>query len=266
MCTFNQQIGDNQMKTHVLAGLSCCLLLSCTNAVVQQQSQTPTAQTAVATAIKSKAPIRIQANQATDIVNVQSLTNKVEVSMAYAGTANFTGAVVPGYLSNNCYLQKDAAEALVKVADQAELLGYKLQLLDCYRPQRASTHFMRWVDNSAEQSTKAVYYPNLDKSLLKEDYIAAHSGHSRASTIDLTLLRKNTTGQWQQADMGGAYDLFDPISHLDSPVIDAQQKANRLLLKDLMVQQGFSPYSMEWWHFTFVDEKYPDTYFDFEIR
>jgi D-alanyl-D-alanine dipeptidase len=255
----------NQMKTQVLAALSCYLLVSCAS-TIQQQSPEPLAKAAVAKPTKAKTPIRIEAGQAADIVNVKSLTVNVQVTMAYASTANFTGSVVPGYLTNSCYLQKDAAQALVTVAEQAERLGYKLQLLDCYRPQRASSYFMSWVDNSADQSTKSIYYPNLEKSLLKEGYIAAHSGHSRASTLDLTLLRKNSAGQWQQVDMGSAYDLFDPVSHLDSPVITTQQKANRLLLKDLMLQQGFSAYSMEWWHFTYEDEKYPNTYFDFEIR
>jgi D-alanyl-D-alanine dipeptidase len=251
------------MKTNTLVIFSCFLVMSCAS-TVQQQSSAP--KTAQAKPIKEQRPVRIEATKAADIVDVLTVTSKVQVSMAYAGDSNFTGKAVPGYQANSCYLEKNAAQALAKVAQQAERLGYQLQLFDCYRPQRASNHFMLWLNNATDQSTKAAYYPNIEKNQLTPGYIAAHSGHSRASTVDLTLLRKNAAGQWQQLDMGGTYDLFDPVSHSDSDAVNAQQKANRLLLKDLMQQQGFAPYVMEWWHFTLSNEKYPDTYFDFEIR
>ncbi len=252
------------MKTQALL-MSCCLVLSCSN-TVQQQSSAPATQTAATYIVKPQGPVRIEANKPADIVDLRTVTRKVQISMAYASKNNFTGNLVPGYQANSCYLEKNAAEALAKVALQAERLGYLLQLLDCYRPQRASNHFMQWVADNSDQSTKNSYYPNLDKSALNQGYIAAHSGHSRASTLDLTLLRKNTAGQWYSIDMGGTYDLFDSVSHLNSTSITAQQKANRLLLKDLMQQQGFVPYELEWWHFTLHNETYPDTYFDFVVN
>ncbi|WP_233006987.1 M15 family metallopeptidase [Rheinheimera faecalis] len=252
------------MKTQALL-MSCFLVLSCSN-TVQQQSSAPATKTAAAQLVKPQGPVRIEANKPVDIVDLRTVTSKVQISMAYASNSNFTGKVVPGYQANSCYLAKNAAEALAKVALQTERLGYRLQLLDCYRPQRASNHFMQWVADSTDQSTKKSYYPNLDKSALNQGYIAAHSGHSRASTLDLTLLRKDATGQWLPVDMGGAYDLFDPVSHLNSTTITAQQKANRLLLKDLMQQQGFVPYELEWWHFTLQNETYPNTYFDFVVN
>lgn len=252
------------MKTQALL-MSCCLVLSCSN-TVQQQSSAPATQTAATYIVKPQGPVRIEANKPADIVDLRTVTRKVQISMAYASKNNFTGNLVPGYQANSCYLEKNAAEALAKVALQAERLGYLLQLLDCYRPQRASNHFMQWVADNSDQSTKNSYYPNLDKSALNQGYIAAHSGHSRASTLDLTLLRKNTAGQWYSIDMGGTYDLFDSVSHLNSTSITAQQKANRLLLKDLMQQQGFVPYELEWWHFTLQNETYPDTYFDFVVN
>lgn len=252
------------MKTQALL-MSCCLVVSCSN-TVQQQSSAPATNTATTQIVKPQGQIRVEANKPKDIVNVLTVTSKVHVSMAYAGTRNFTGTQVPGYQANSCYLEKNAAEALAKVALQTQRLGYRLQLLDCYRPQRASNYFMSWVANAADQKTKADYYPRINKTELNQGYIAAHSGHSRASTLDLTLLRKNAAGQWSPIDMGGDYDLFDPVSHLNSTEITAQQKANRLLLKDLMQQQGFAPYELEWWHFTLQNETYPNTYFDFVVN
>ena len=252
------------MKTQVLL-MSCCLVLSCSN-TVQQQSSAPVTKTVTAQSVKPQGPVRIETNKPADIIDVLTVTSKIQISMAYASNSNFTGKMVPGYQANSCYLTKNAAEALAKVAVQTERLGYRLQLLDCYRPQRASNHFMLWIADNSDQSTKSSYYPNLDKNALNQGYIAAHSGHSRASTLDLTLLRKDAAGQWQPVDMGGAYDLFDPVSHLNSTAITAQQKANRLLLKDLMQQQGFAPYELEWWHFTLQNETYPNTYFDFVVN
>lgn len=259
------------MKTQALVVISCFLLLSCAGSDQQKvwlkaQQQNPTAKIAAEKTVKPQHSFQIDANKPADIVNVLTVTDKVQVSMAYAGTGNFTGTQVPGYQANHCYLQQQAATALAKVALQAERLGYRLQLLDCYRPQRASSYFMNWVANTSDQNTKAAYYPRIDKTELKQGYIAAHSGHSRASTVDLTLLRKNVAGKWQAADMGGAYDLFDPVSHSDSEAINAEQKANRLLLKDLMQQQGFAPYELEWWHFTLHNETYPNSYFDFVVN
>lgn len=252
------------MKTQALL-MSCFLVLSCST-TVQQQSSVPATQTAAPQIAKPLGPVRIEANKPADIVDVRTVTSKVQISMAYASDSNFTGKVVPGYQANSCYLAKNAAEALAKVAQQAEPLGYRLQLLDCYRPQRASNYFMNWVANVADQKTKAAYYPRIDKTKLNQGYIAAHSGHSRASTTDLTLLQKNATGQWTPIDMGGTYDLFDSVSHLNSTEITARQKANRLLLKDLMQQQGFAPYELEWWHFTLQNETYPNTFFDFVVN
>lgn len=251
------------MKTHALALSSAVLLLSCASSGPQHTN--PKVKAAVTQATQQQVSQRIETNHPADIVNVLTVTNKVHITLAYAGMSNFTGQVVPGYQANSCYLEINAAKALANVAIQAERLGYRLQLLDCYRPHRASSHFMNWVADSSDQRTKATYYPNLDKSTLNQGYIAAYSGHSRASTLDLSLLQKNVNGQWQPVDMGGTYDLFDPISHLNSAAINSTQKANRLLLKDLMQQQGFSPYAMEWWHFTLTNEKYPDTYFDFVV-
>lgn len=257
------------MKKLKLVGFCLFCLVGCTSTATKAPQQAlSNHQTAadLPNPTADSAPKQIVSSQPADLIDLHSMTTLPSVQLAYASTANFTGAKVPGYQANRCYLQQKAADALTKVADQAQRLGYTLQLLDCYRPHRASSHFMRWVDNAGDQSTKARYYPNLQKNTLKQGYIAEFSGHSRGSTLDLTLLRKDASGQWTAVDMGGGYDLFDPVSHLNSTAINAQQKANRLLLKDLMQQQGFLPYAMEWWHFTLADEAYPATYFDFTVN
>lgn len=252
------------MKTKVLVTLSCVLLLSC--AGTEPQKTQPQALLNNSAADQSQGQIRIETKKPADIVELTTVSRQIQVEMAYAFADNFTGRPVPGYQANHCYLQQKAAQALTQVAIQAGRLGYQLQVLDCYRPQRTSDYFMRWAADASDQKTKAAYYPRLNKADLNQGYIAAHSGHSRASTVDLTLLRKNAAGQWQPIDMGGAYDLFDPISHLNSSAISTTQKANRLLLKDLMQQQGFVPYELEWWHFTLQNESYPTTYFDFVVN
>jgi D-alanyl-D-alanine dipeptidase len=255
-------------KTPWPALTTALLLCGCASTKPPVQTATTAQAGLIAAPIQPRLeqPIQIISAKAEDIVNLQNLSQLVQVNMAYAGADNFTGAVVPGYQTNSCYLQKKAAQALVEVAKQASLLGYRLQLLDCYRPHSTSAYFMNWVADLSAQHTKTTYYPNIEKSELSQGYIAAKSGHSRASTVDLTLLQKDASGQWHALDMGGRYDLFDPVSHLNSTAISTTQKANRLLLKDLMQQQGFIPYAMEWWHFTLKDEVYPHSYFDFPVH
>lgn len=201
-----------------------------------------------------------------DFTDVATLSPTIEVHMAYLGNNNFVGQPVDGYQANKCYLQKNAAEALVKVQQAAQNLGYSLWVFDCYRPQRAVNHFMRWAADLADTRTKAQYYPNLAKDALVGEYIAEKSGHSRGSTIDLTLAAKNSDGQWLPIDMGSPFDMFDPVSNVGNDSITAQQTANRQLLESLMLSAGFKVYSMEWWHFTHQPPVYTETYFDFLVR
>lgn len=145
-------------------------------------------------------------------------------------------------------------------------LSRNLSLLvyDCYRPQRAVDDFVDWVSGTAPESTKPAYYPSLERSSLIElGYIASQSGHSRASTVDLTLV-DIATGQ--PLDMGTPWDFFDPTSHTESDEIDLGARNNRFLLREIMTASGFRPYYAEWWHFTLVDEPYPETYFDIVIN
>ncbi|MDX5405633.1 MAG: M15 family metallopeptidase [Chromatiaceae bacterium] len=201
-----------------------------------------------------------------DFRDVGQLIPDVHIKMAYLGSDNFVGGPVDGYQANKCYLQQNAAQALIKVQQAARAQGYSLWIIDCYRPQRAVNHFMRWAADLADTSTKATYYPNLGKDQLVGEYIAEKSGHSRGSTIDLTLAKQDEQGNWRPIDMGSPFDMFDPISNVGNPAINEAQTANRQLLENLMLQGGFKVYSMEWWHFTHQPPAYTDTYFDFLVR
>lgn len=201
-----------------------------------------------------------------DFNDVSQLSADIQVHMAYLGSNNFVGAPVDGYKANKCYLQQNAAKALVKVQQAAMANGYSLWIWDCYRPQRAVDHFMRWAADLADTSTKAEFYPNLAKDTLVGGYIAEKSGHSRGSTVDLTLARQNASGQWQPIDMGSPFDLFDPISNVGAAGITKQQQEHRQLLESLMLSAGFKVYNMEWWHFTHQPPVYAEQYFDFVIQ
>ncbi len=201
-----------------------------------------------------------------DFIDVNALAADIQVHMAYLGSANFVGAPVDGYAANKCYLQHNAAQALAKVQQLAAAQGYTLWVFDCYRPQRAVNHFMRWAADLTDTRTKAEYYPNLAKDQLVGEYIAEQSGHSRGSTVDLTLAAKDAAGNWQPLDMGSAFDLFDPISNVGAAGITTVQQANRQRLETLMLSAGFKVYNMEWWHFTHQPPVYTEQYFDFVVR
>ena len=110
---------------------------------------------------------------------------------------------------------------------------------------------------------KPYFYPELEKGeLFQKGYIAKESSHSRGSAVDLTLLDMRTG---KEVDMGSPFDLFSEVSHPDSKQVTAEQFENRMLLQKVMVRNGFSPLSCEWWHFALKHEPYPDTYFEFPV-
>jgi D-alanyl-D-alanine dipeptidase len=98
--------------------------------------------------------------------------------------------------------------------------------------------------------------------MFEQGYVAARSGHTRGSTVDLTLYHLATG---ELARMGGDYDLMDVISHHGAQGIATAEARNRHCLRSLMEASGFRSYECEWWHYTLKDEPYPDTYFDFPI-
>ena len=212
-----------------------------------QTSQTNQANTPPASVIFSQ-----------NFTDLQAIDSSIIVDMRYFSNNNFIGTQIDGYQANRCLLTKNAALALKKVQDQLKTMALSLKVYDCYRPQRAVDHFVRWQKQINNYAMKAHYYPDLDKKQLFDlGYIAYKSGHSRGSTIDLTI---------EGLDMGSPWDFFGPISHTHSPKITIAQKAHRLLLKTLMESHGFTNYHKEWWHFTLRNESFPTTFFDVVIR
>ena len=186
------------------------------------------------------------------------------LDIRYYTTYNFLGARVNGYEQPVALLTREAAAALRQVSDDMKARGYRLVIYDAYRPQRAVDHFVQWAEDIADTSMKHVFYPDVDKAeLFDRGFIARRSGHSRGSTVDLTLLDE---ASGTLLDMGGPFDFFGELSHPDSPAVTPQQHENRWLLREAMLNHGFKPLSTEWWHFTLVDEPYPDTYFDIPLR
>lgn len=206
--------------------------------------------------------------------------------MRYATSYNFVGRRIDGYRAPVCLLQRRAARALKRVQARVTDQGYTLKVYDCYRPQRAVDHFVRWSGN-ASQKMKREFYPRVDKRRVFDlGYVARRSGHSRGSTVDLTLVKLPAKPQprWSRQEfgltsctaryrrrfpdnsvnMGTSYDCFDSRSHTFNS--RGRVRANRLLLRREMARAGFEPYDNEWWHFTLRDERHPDRYFDFPVE
>ena len=203
------------------------------------------------------------------------------LEIRYFGTYNFVGERIDGYLQPTALLTKEAADSLRAVSDDVRALGYRLKIYDAYRPQRAVDHFVRWAADVPDTLMTAYFYPDLDKSVLfQQEYIMEKSGHTRGSTVDLTLFDMATE---KELDMGGTFDWFGPESHPDfcgdpdsglynpapSPagrLITEEQFRNRLILRRAMLSHGFKPLDSEWWHFTLSQEPFPETYFDVPVK
>lgn len=196
-------------------------------------------------------------------VYVNDIVPSIHVELRYFSDQNFLGAKVDSYNREVAILTKQAALALKNV--QNELLTYNLsiKIFDSYRPQSAVDHFVRWARELNDTVNKSQNYPDVKKQhLFKEGYIASQSGHSRGSTLDITIVDLETG---KELDMGSPYDFFGGESWVDYKDITAQQLANRMLLQQLMIKHGFRNYAKEWWHFTLKGEPFPDTYFDFPV-
>ncbi len=181
----------------------------------------------------------------------------------YYSTYNFIGDRIDGYEEPCALLTKEAARALKAVSGEMIVQGYRLKIFDAYRPSCAVRHFVLWGIEDQDIRMKPYFYPELQKQeLFAKGYIAKMSGHSRGSTVDLTLLDMSTG---KELDMGGPFDFFGEVSHPDYRGITDEQYENRMLLRRAMIRAGFRPIDCEWWHFTLEDEPYPDTYFEFPV-
>lgn len=221
-------------------------------------------------------------------VDVSEAIPSIPLDIRYSGPHNFVGERIDGYSAPKCLLTREAAKALAKVQNELETYSLSLKIYDCYRPQRAVDHFVRWAKNVSDTSTKKEFYPTVEKrDLFREVYIDTKSGHSRGSTVDLTIVALPVPDQalYRQGerlsecylpaenrfrdnsiDMGTGFDCFHELSHTANKAVGERQRINKLLLKTIMEKHGFKNYEKEWWHFTLKNEPFPKTYFDFVIE
>lgn len=201
-------------------------------------------------------------DDARGFVMISDVIPDVIIEPRYYSTYNFVGQKVDGYEEPIALCTREAAAALKLVADDLREQGYLIKIYDAYRPQQAVDHFVRWT-TEADTSTRADFYPlTLVKKTLFPQYIALKSGHTKGSTLDLTIVSADTH---EEVDMGGTFDFFGKVSHYAYSKITPEQKANRKLLHDTMMRHGFNYYKDEWWHFTLKDQPYPDTFFNFPV-
>jgi D-alanyl-D-alanine dipeptidase len=209
-------------------------------------------------------PARAQAPVPPGFVDAATVVDGLVVDMRYFGADNFVGERIDGYERPRCLLSAQAAQALAAVQRGLAGRGLGLKVFDCYRPQRAVAHFVRWGRQIDDVKRKVEFYPDVDKrNLFKDGYIATHSGHSRGSTVDLTLVRRADA---RALDMGSPFDYLGPKSWPSDRSVSVEARANRALLAAAMRAGGFRPYAKEWWHFTLANEPFPHSYFDFPVR
>ena len=234
---------------------------------------------------KEDAPSVSPTDNSSEFVTLTDVVPDAILEIRYYGTYNFVGQRIDGYEEPIALLTKQAAKALKEVSDDVISQGYRLKIYDAYRPQKGVDHFVRWAQDISDIKMKPYFYPDLDKSVLfEQEYIYERSGHTRGSTVDLTLFDMNTE---KDLDMGGTFDWFGPESHPDfcgnpetgeytgdnskssaepKRSITEQQFKNRMILRKAMLAHGFKPLDSEWWHFTLKDEPFPNTYFTFPVR
>ena len=202
-------------------------------------------------------------NDRSGFVDLSDVITDLILDIRYYSDFNFVGTRIDGYEEPVALISKEGAMALKEVADEAREKGYRLKIYDTYRPQQAVDHFVRWAEDLEDTKMKEYFYPEVNKvELFEKGYICAHSGHTRGSTVDLTLVDVNN----EDLDVGGTFDYFGELSHPDYKGVSDKQYSNRMFLRDLMAKHGFTPIDEEWWHFTLKDEPYPDTYFTFPVR
>lgn len=197
-------------------------------------------------------------------VYLSDVAPSIKQEVRYAGSDNFIGKPIDGYHVEAIILSEQAAMALLQVQAELHKANLSLKVYDAYRPQSAVDHFVRWARVESDTLMKTQFYPAIPKSqLFKLGFIASRSGHTRGSTVDLTLVDL-TTGV--ECDMGGPYDYFGQLSHHDYENLSVEQRSNRAFLRSTLSKYGFRAYAQEWWHYTLRGEPYPDTYFNFEVR
>lgn len=173
-----------------------------------------------------------------DLVEPKSLDGSIRHDIRYATTNNFMGAVF--YDEPRAYLQRPAAEALVRAHRALEADGYGILIHDTYRPWYVTKMF--W-DATPEAQKIFVADPS------------SGSRHNRGAAADITLFDRATG---EPVVMVGGYDEFSPRSFPDYPGGTSRQRYLRELLRRTMKAEGFEVYEFEWWHFDYGDwRQYP---------
>jgi len=197
-------------------------------------------------------------------VYLETIDESIQKEMRYFSSNNFIGKKIDGYKNDTIIISKEAAEQLERVQIDLKMNHLSLKIFDAYRPQQAVNHFVKWAKVLNDTIMKKDFYPGVKKSeLFAKGYIASKSGHTRGSTVDLTVINKISG---IELDMGSPYDFFGIESHPYHKNIKEKQHKNRMLLRNIMIKYGFKPYENEWWHFTLKDEPFPTTYFNFPIK
>lgn len=206
-------------------------------------------------------------NRPPQLIDISHIIPSLVLDIRYHTDKNFVGTPINGYKAPKCLLTRTAATALKRAQKELSQQSMSLKIFDCYRPQRAVNHFVSWAEDLQDTRMKDRFYPKVNKNqLFDKGYIAAKSGHSRGSTVDLTLVKLIPEQGSIELDMGTQFDLFDVRSHTISPEISTQQQNNRLLLKTIMSKYGFINFPKEWWHYTLAEEPYPNDYFDAPVQ
>jgi zinc D-Ala-D-Ala dipeptidase len=218
-------------------------------------------------------------------VDLSDVDSSIRTDIRYAGSHNFVGRPIAGYLEPRCLLTREAADGLARAQRSATAQGYSLKVYDCYRPSRAGQDFEQW-SGTPQDSMKAEFYPSLSKHQLFTDGFVGggQTTHSSGTAVDLTLVPLHAPSQRpfvpgeplvactapnrfpdDTVDMGTGYDCFDPRSHTVDPGVTGAARDHRLLLRQIMTDAGFVNYRNEWWHYDLVNSPHPDTYYDFPV-
>jgi D-alanyl-D-alanine dipeptidase len=235
-------------------------------------------------ALAAAAPAAAEARAPRTFVALDRVDPTILQDIRYRTANSFVGRRIRGYREPLCILTRPAARALERAQGALRPQGYSLKVYDCYRPQRAVDDFVRWARRPHDQRMKRELYPRVRKQRLFADgYIAERSGHSRGSTVDLTLVKLPARAQprWRPdtygrcytrrrypdngVEMGTSFDCFDTRSHTRDPRITGRARRNRLLLERTLAAAGFENYANEWWHYSLRQEPYPDRFFDFPV-
>ena len=250
-------------KSVLLLALLLIVSILFSGCAAKQKSEETTKPTEAVTETVTEDGTKLS-NDSSDFVLLSEAVPDVILEIRYYSTYNFVGERIDGYEEPLALITKEAAAALKKVSDEVMAKGYRLKIYDAYRPQMAVTNFVNWAKDAEDTRMKEYFYPDLEKDVLfPQGYILEHSGHSRGSTVDLTLFDMKTE---KELDMGGTFDFFGKESHPDYKDITKEQYNNRMILREAMLGNGFKPLAEEWWHFTLENEPYPDTYFTFPIN